>query len=571
MNDLSQHEPDDELLSAYLDDELSADERAHVESRLAADPAARQTLEHLRSVSQSVRDLPTEGIGRDLRDIILQRAATASQAVPGSESQLTSTKSTQHSQPVSPLPPISIGRTTRAWVWATVAIAAGLLIMFLQPGDNSNLPSIAQNKPTQNDAARTSRQLADKDSRERFAQGQASSVADASQPEPTDMPAAPSPTTKNFNGGGIGGRVATTAPASEPPSVGSRLESVAAPTQLDDVALQTPAAAAPAPMAAAASRAAGEQSAGSAASTPQPVVVRVLARRSAMDNKVFESLLQKHNVDVETTADRFDAQGALAFDGNSIETSSSVEAPLESTLAKSESEDKESETAPEAEGRGRKLQEESSKHDDVDFVLVDAPVSTIFSCLNDLKTDAENFTGIAVDNRAPADKALPAETAATDTTELKRAPDLVRFNRGVVPQSQDTLTRADSYYSYWDDERSKSLSQSPIDAKSRDFGSDSQRRGFTFTDEAKSNRGRALRLPERAGGGLGGRGQRTQDRNGSVPPSEYGLSAAVGDKEKALEQLGAPTNAAQDRMQVLFVIQPSDEPSPSLKAKNQAE
>ena len=58
MNDNRQYELDDELLSAYLDDELSADERALVEARLATDPAAQQSLEQLRSVSQSVRSLP---------------------------------------------------------------------------------------------------------------------------------------------------------------------------------------------------------------------------------------------------------------------------------------------------------------------------------------------------------------------------------------------------------------------------------------------------------------------------------------------------------------------------------
>jgi anti-sigma factor RsiW len=45
---------DDELLSAYIDNELSAEERAAVEARLASDPAAQQLLHELRSVSQSV-------------------------------------------------------------------------------------------------------------------------------------------------------------------------------------------------------------------------------------------------------------------------------------------------------------------------------------------------------------------------------------------------------------------------------------------------------------------------------------------------------------------------------------
>ena len=43
MNDPSENE----LLSAYLDGELTADERAEVERLLAANPAAREALDEL--------------------------------------------------------------------------------------------------------------------------------------------------------------------------------------------------------------------------------------------------------------------------------------------------------------------------------------------------------------------------------------------------------------------------------------------------------------------------------------------------------------------------------------------
>src|SRR6185436_8839543 len=76
----SNYELDDELLSAYLDGELSADERAAVEARLATDPAAQQLLHELRSVSQSVQALPTETLGRDLSQEIIRRAGEAAPA-----------------------------------------------------------------------------------------------------------------------------------------------------------------------------------------------------------------------------------------------------------------------------------------------------------------------------------------------------------------------------------------------------------------------------------------------------------------------------------------------------------
>ena len=48
----------DELLSAYLDDQLSAEERARLEARLATDPALQVELDALRHTVVLVRDLP---------------------------------------------------------------------------------------------------------------------------------------------------------------------------------------------------------------------------------------------------------------------------------------------------------------------------------------------------------------------------------------------------------------------------------------------------------------------------------------------------------------------------------
>ena len=45
----SQPELDDELLSAYIDNELSGDERAAVEARLVADGSAQKTVDQLRA------------------------------------------------------------------------------------------------------------------------------------------------------------------------------------------------------------------------------------------------------------------------------------------------------------------------------------------------------------------------------------------------------------------------------------------------------------------------------------------------------------------------------------------
>ena len=109
---------DDELLSAYLDDELAPDERARVEQRLAADPAAQKMLDQLRAVSQAMQGMPREAVGEDLRGPVLQQAE---RAMLTSETKFPRLAEGPDSRP-SPagsrddsLPPFSIGRTPRGW------------------------------------------------------------------------------------------------------------------------------------------------------------------------------------------------------------------------------------------------------------------------------------------------------------------------------------------------------------------------------------------------------------------------------------------------------------------------
>ena len=67
----------DELLSAYLDGELSPAERARVESHLAADPDARQLVEELRALSADVRELPRYAAGEHFSQRVVQAAQAA--------------------------------------------------------------------------------------------------------------------------------------------------------------------------------------------------------------------------------------------------------------------------------------------------------------------------------------------------------------------------------------------------------------------------------------------------------------------------------------------------------------
>jgi anti-sigma factor RsiW len=95
---------DDELLSAYVDGELTDAERAAVEARLEGDAAARELVAELRSLSGSLRALPRESLAEDLRGAVLKQIGDA---------------------PVS-LPPVKLSMVHRL-LWPAIAIAAALL------------------------------------------------------------------------------------------------------------------------------------------------------------------------------------------------------------------------------------------------------------------------------------------------------------------------------------------------------------------------------------------------------------------------------------------------------------
>jgi anti-sigma factor RsiW len=105
---VNEREQRDELLSAYLDGQLSAGERARLETQLGADPALRAELESLRHTVALVRDLPPVPIPRNF---ILSPAMAA------------------RLRPVRPLPP------RRAWaaplLTAATAVVSLLFVVVL--------------------------------------------------------------------------------------------------------------------------------------------------------------------------------------------------------------------------------------------------------------------------------------------------------------------------------------------------------------------------------------------------------------------------------------------------------
>jgi hypothetical protein len=115
---------DDELLSAYVDGELTAAERALVEERLRSDPAAAALVEELRSLSSTIKSLPRETLGRDLRAGVLAEVDQARADLD------------QHGPTTLPTAPVDRwAGIRRGLVWSALAIAATVLIAVFQPAE----------------------------------------------------------------------------------------------------------------------------------------------------------------------------------------------------------------------------------------------------------------------------------------------------------------------------------------------------------------------------------------------------------------------------------------------------
>lgn len=121
---------DDELLSAYVDGELTAAERALVEERLRSDPTAAALVDELRSLSSAIKSLPRETLGRDLRAGVL---AEVEQARADLDSHGPAAQSHSTTLPLTPVDRWAGIR--RGLVWSALAIAATVLIAIFQPAE----------------------------------------------------------------------------------------------------------------------------------------------------------------------------------------------------------------------------------------------------------------------------------------------------------------------------------------------------------------------------------------------------------------------------------------------------
>ncbi len=118
--------PQGELIGAYLDGELTAEERARVERLLAESPECRQLLDDLRAVRESLQSLPRLTLEADFSDKVLREAERR---------MLTAAPGMTDSAPRRAEPPAARQRTWRLVIVSGLAVAAALVVMFLnRPG-----------------------------------------------------------------------------------------------------------------------------------------------------------------------------------------------------------------------------------------------------------------------------------------------------------------------------------------------------------------------------------------------------------------------------------------------------
>ena len=138
--------PQNELLSAYLDDELSVEQRAQVEEWLAASPAARQLLEELRGLSNTLKSLPRRKLGEDISESVLRIAERRMLTEPAEMDTLGPDISDESGPMPSDLEPLSKVilrrlKNPRMWAWQGVIVAVAILLLMYYPNQNQNGPA----------------------------------------------------------------------------------------------------------------------------------------------------------------------------------------------------------------------------------------------------------------------------------------------------------------------------------------------------------------------------------------------------------------------------------------------
>lgn len=500
---------DVELLSANLDDELTADERARVEERLAADPAARQLLDELRSVSQAMRGLPHEKLGGDLRDSVLRRAERA-MLVAGEAG------SVNRAAPVTRQLPF--GRSKRAWFWAGAAIAAALMLMFIERDapKNADLPREVALSKRQAEAPERPlpplalRALGDESASEiEAADRKAFEEKDFATPKVAlGVPVATAPPSQPASGD------AAVSESRASREAGERFDSFAHSSEM-------------------ASRGGGMMGgAGGVSSSGVPhrterfvedaagnehLVVHVSLTPEAVQNRAFDATLLKNQIEVEAEA------------------------------------------ASEAE----MLADQPAAMEEVDVVVVEAAPAQVYSTLAEINRDTKNYAGIEIQPQAVRLQAGAAKSKLQAVEE-----DVRRYNRGRVMNRQQVQLTPDNRNYYYVPQQNLMFRQQLAELKAEQ---QSMADGVSSPTEQGQVAKSATSQPESPPQSLDldrdkldaviAAGQPQQDSQSGRTKYYFGREL-LGRSQQSLARRAAQKLAVKaDTLQVMFVLQPEQEMS----------
>ena len=138
-----QNELNDSLLSAYLDDQLTGEERAAVEAKLRESAEHRQALAELRQLRESFQALPRYELGDDFSNRVVEAALAAAQQETQDQNTANESARVPGVSAATPVERAPASRTTRRWAYAAgtlAAVAACWLVVVQMSGDFSSTP-----------------------------------------------------------------------------------------------------------------------------------------------------------------------------------------------------------------------------------------------------------------------------------------------------------------------------------------------------------------------------------------------------------------------------------------------
>ncbi|MFP6613394.1 MAG: hypothetical protein VB835_13880, partial [Pirellulales bacterium] len=132
----------EELISAYLDGELTGDELRTVERLLAESEEARQLFDELRSLQGGLRSLPKHSLGEEFSQAVLRRTERALLSGRDADRGLAGPSKPESANAPSPFAARDAADRSAALrrrvTWSVLAIAAAVLIMIFVPPTSEN-------------------------------------------------------------------------------------------------------------------------------------------------------------------------------------------------------------------------------------------------------------------------------------------------------------------------------------------------------------------------------------------------------------------------------------------------